>query len=255
MKTRTRLEWRLVLVILIAAPTLGICTTQVQLRAQSSNDQVKAGRFRAAEALPRRDAPVDRHEQGVAAGQEDQADLARPVEPDEVGKEFQTADHVKEKARAGFWLCVGVAGEPWFQSLEKIEAKYEPSRRGDQDVRLRYETADLLEVQAQGDRPQLGGPGQGTRHCGILCPSGVRPGTAALFTGRGLRRQGRRGRSLSRQAEGRLAGATVIVREHLRDDRVIKVGVPHDRCAVNRRRCRWLVAAIFRGYEKSRLQR
>jgi hypothetical protein len=51
---------------------------------------------------------------------------ARPVQPDEVGKEFQTADHVKEKAKAGAWLCVGVAGEPWFQSLEKIEAKYEP---------------------------------------------------------------------------------------------------------------------------------
>ena len=30
--------------------------------------------------------------------------LARPVEPDEVGKEIQTADHVKEKARAGVWL-------------------------------------------------------------------------------------------------------------------------------------------------------
>jgi hypothetical protein len=50
---------------------------------------------------------------------------ARPVEVEEVGKEFQTADHVKEVARTGFWLCVGVAGEPWFQSLEKIETKYE----------------------------------------------------------------------------------------------------------------------------------
>ena len=50
---------------------------------------------------------------------------ARPVEADEIGKEFQTADQVKEKARAGAWLCVGVAGEPWFQSREKIEAKYD----------------------------------------------------------------------------------------------------------------------------------
>ena len=41
-------------------------------------------------------------------------------------REFQTADHVKEKARDGVWLCVGVAGEPWFQSFEKIEAKYGP---------------------------------------------------------------------------------------------------------------------------------
>ncbi len=53
---------------------------------------------------------------------------ARPVAPEEVGREFQTADHVKEVAREGFWLCVGVAGEPWFQSREKIEAKYEADR-------------------------------------------------------------------------------------------------------------------------------
>jgi hypothetical protein len=50
---------------------------------------------------------------------------ARPVEAGEVGKEFQTADHVKEVAREGFWLCVGIAGEPWFQTREKIDAKYE----------------------------------------------------------------------------------------------------------------------------------
>ena len=53
---------------------------------------------------------------------------ARPVAAEEVGREFQTADHVKEVAREGFWLCVGVAGEPWFQSREKIEAKYEADR-------------------------------------------------------------------------------------------------------------------------------
>jgi len=53
---------------------------------------------------------------------------ARPVEPEEVGKEFQTADHVKEVARAGVWLCVGVAGEPWFQTREKIDSKYEPAK-------------------------------------------------------------------------------------------------------------------------------
>ena len=52
---------------------------------------------------------------------------AREVMPDEVGKGFQTADHAVEKARAGFWLCVGVAGEPWFQTLAKIEGKYEPA--------------------------------------------------------------------------------------------------------------------------------
>ena len=57
---------------------------------------------------------------------------ARPVEAEEVGKEFQTADHVKEKARAGAWLCAGVAGEPWFQAIAKIEDKYE---RGGQETK------------------------------------------------------------------------------------------------------------------------
>src|SRR5207248_2057910 len=52
---------------------------------------------------------------------------ARAVGADEVGKDFQTADHAVEKARAGYWLSVGVAGEPWFQTREKIEEKYEPA--------------------------------------------------------------------------------------------------------------------------------
>jgi hypothetical protein len=49
----------------------------------------------------------------------------RDVAPGEVGKEFLTADHAKEIAREGVWLCAGVAGEPWFQTREKVEAKYE----------------------------------------------------------------------------------------------------------------------------------
>lgn len=51
---------------------------------------------------------------------------ARPVSPDEIGKEFQTVDRAIEQAKEGYWLCVGVAGEPWFQTFERIEAKYEP---------------------------------------------------------------------------------------------------------------------------------
>lgn len=51
---------------------------------------------------------------------------ARPVRREEIGKEFMTADHVKEVAREGYWLCVGVGGEPWFQTREKIDSKYEP---------------------------------------------------------------------------------------------------------------------------------
>src|SRR5688572_20962707 len=51
--------------------------------------------------------------------------LARPVEPEEVGRPFETADRAVERAQAGYWLCVGVIGEPWFQKLENIEAKYD----------------------------------------------------------------------------------------------------------------------------------
>lgn len=50
---------------------------------------------------------------------------ARAVEADEIGKAYQTADRATEEAKEGYWLCVGVAGEPWFQKLEKIEAKYD----------------------------------------------------------------------------------------------------------------------------------
>ncbi len=50
---------------------------------------------------------------------------ARAGQADEIGRPFQTADHATEVAQEGFWLCVGVVGEPWFQKLEKIEAKYD----------------------------------------------------------------------------------------------------------------------------------
>jgi hypothetical protein len=63
---------------------------------------------------------------------------ARPVEPDEDGKEFHTADHVKQVARKDSWLCVGSAGEPWFQALDKIEGKYEPS--GEEVKSFRFDT-------------------------------------------------------------------------------------------------------------------
>jgi hypothetical protein len=57
--------------------------------------------------------------------------FARPVERAEVGKEYQTADRAVERAREGYWLCAGVAGEPWFQKKERIDARYEPGRRED----------------------------------------------------------------------------------------------------------------------------
>lgn len=65
--------------------------------------------------------------------------FARKVRSDEVDKEFKTADHSVEKAREGYWLCVGVAGEPWFQSLDKIEEKYKHA--GDKDRKFDFDTS------------------------------------------------------------------------------------------------------------------
>ena len=50
---------------------------------------------------------------------------ARPVDDGEVGRTFATADHADEVARPGYWLSVGVCGEPWFQSAEAIASKYQ----------------------------------------------------------------------------------------------------------------------------------
>jgi hypothetical protein len=63
---------------------------------------------------------------------------ARPVAPDELGKEFQTADHATEKAREGFWLCVGIAGEPWFQKPERVNARYD--RTGDEVKQFAFDS-------------------------------------------------------------------------------------------------------------------
>src|SRR5262249_39142979 len=57
---------------------------------------------------------------------------ARPGQADEIGKEFQTADRAVEVARKDFLLCVGVAGEPWFQKPAKVADRYE---RGDEEMK------------------------------------------------------------------------------------------------------------------------
>jgi len=64
---------------------------------------------------------------------------ARPVAPEEVGKSFQTADHGVVQAHAGYWLCAGSAGEPWFQSKDKIDSKYRPA--GEQERRYEFDDA------------------------------------------------------------------------------------------------------------------
>jgi hypothetical protein len=129
MKTIAKSNWGRVPAVLVAAHALGIGLLGFQARAQSSKEQGQP-----VVSEPRK---LSHEEtlQWIATNKawrlakKTKPIWARPVGPDEVGKEFQTADHVKEKARAGIWLCVGVAGEPWFQSLEKIEAKYEPDAR------------------------------------------------------------------------------------------------------------------------------
>lgn len=54
---------------------------------------------------------------------------ARPVAPDEIGQPFHTADHATQRATADHWLCAGIAGEPWFQKKDAIDAKYDRAGR------------------------------------------------------------------------------------------------------------------------------
>jgi hypothetical protein len=141
MNTRATLAWCLVLVILITAPTLGICRTQVQLRAQASKVQEKPAVSELRKLSHEETLHWIAENKAWRLATKTKPIWARPVETEEVGKEFQTADHVKEKAKAGFWLCVGVAGEPWFQSRERLEGKYEPdaqeTKSFDFDTKLR----------------------------------------------------------------------------------------------------------------------
>ncbi|HEV3343688.1 MAG TPA: hypothetical protein VG125_25170 [Pirellulales bacterium] len=65
---------------------------------------------------------------------------ARELEPQEIGKHFTTADHADEVAREGYWLCVGVAGEPWFQKPSKVQDKYDPS--GEEAKRFSFDATE-----------------------------------------------------------------------------------------------------------------
>jgi hypothetical protein len=58
--------------------------------------------------------------------------LARAVEKDEIGKGFQTADGIVEHPKDGYWLCVGIAGEPWFQKKERLDTRFEA---GDEEIK------------------------------------------------------------------------------------------------------------------------
>jgi glucosylceramidase len=90
---------------------------------------------------------------------------ARAVEASEVGQEFQTADRAKEKARADAWLCIGIAGEPWFQALDTIEAKY--TRDGQETRKFAFDTRPRVyrkyapKPSARSWAAQVQGPGIG----------------------------------------------------------------------------------------------
>ena len=117
---------------------------------------------------------------------------ARAVEAEEVGKEFQTADHAVEKARAGYWLCVGVAGEPWFQTLEKIEGKYEPAgeevKTFEFDGKPRKYRIFKPKATTRNWVAQVKGPGI----AGFFIRPNYDPAASALFTGGWLRGPRRR---------------------------------------------------------------
>ncbi len=129
MKTKGTSEWRRVLAVLVTVSACGISGQGIELKGQASRGQGKPGAFEPRKLSHEETLQWIDKNKAWRLAKKTRPILARPVEPDEVGKEFQTADHVKEKAKAGVWLCVGMAGEPWFQSLEKIEAKYEPDAR------------------------------------------------------------------------------------------------------------------------------
>ncbi|HVX12148.1 MAG TPA: hypothetical protein VHC22_13285 [Pirellulales bacterium] len=63
----------------------------------------------------------------------------RDLDADEIGKEFKTVDHAIEVAREGFWLCVGVEGEPWFQEPAKVERKY--SETGEEETQFSFDAS------------------------------------------------------------------------------------------------------------------
>jgi hypothetical protein len=141
MKTRTRIAAVPVLTIVLAAFAFGGRDTAAQQSSPGSRDSKKAS------AAEGRTLSHDETLRWIAENKawrlarKTRPIWARPVESDEVGQEFQTADRVKEKARAGAWLCAGIAGEPWFQTLEKIEGKYEldgqEARKFDFDTKTR----------------------------------------------------------------------------------------------------------------------
>jgi hypothetical protein len=122
-KTRVKSNCDLAIAMLLVA--LGLDGSGLQLRAQATKDQGTTSVAEPQKLSHEETLDWIAMNKAWRLAKKTKPIWARPVETDEVGKEFQTADHVTEKAKAGSWLCVGVAGEPWFQSHERIESKYE----------------------------------------------------------------------------------------------------------------------------------
>ncbi len=110
---------------LLAVPTLGIGDTGIERKVQPLGGQKTRAATEGRKFSHEETLRWIGENKAWRLARKNRPIWARPVEPEEVGKEFQTADHVREKAPAGVWLCVGVVGEPWFQAFEKIEGKYE----------------------------------------------------------------------------------------------------------------------------------
>jgi hypothetical protein len=70
----------------------------------------------------------------------------RPVAAEEVGRIFTTADHAEQAARAGYWLSVGICGEPWFQTAEAIESKYRRGGRAERRFGFDDRSRDYTEL-------------------------------------------------------------------------------------------------------------
>ena len=125
-KTRVRSNWCPLLALVLAASGSEIPGAADPLRAQESKDRGTPAISELRKLSHEQTLQWIADNKAWRLARKNKPIWARPVEPGEVGREFQTADHVKEKARAGYWICVGVAGEPWFQDRERLDAKYEP---------------------------------------------------------------------------------------------------------------------------------
>jgi hypothetical protein len=87
----------------------------------------------------------------------------REVEQEERDKDYLTAEGTVQRPQEGYWLCVGVVGEPWFQRKERIYGKYEQSCNETKQFAFDARPFDYLVFKPKGDvrnwAAQVSGPG------------------------------------------------------------------------------------------------